>query len=322
MVLGALSFFASFFFQNEFGKKITLATLSLAVSLYLLPVFYSIIKAKIQNFTIRGIFIAVIFGISGLILGLHLLASHAFGHFPSSHISLANLHIVLSVFGFVGLLIVAVAHQVLPMFFVAPNFPEFCKKFVYVFAALLVVFACLIFAGINAELFIKISIAVFMSAFATVALKKIKERRRKISDTSLKYWQIGLVSLIVGSILLLASLFIELVNADYIFAVIFGIGFIGSIIKAMLNKIVPFLVWFHLTSEGNFDAPNINDLLPQKIAMVEFWLHNIAFILLIIGFKHQLFITIGGIFLSLSFLFLASNLYEASKFYARVTRLR
>lgn len=317
--LGALLFFISFYFTMPLFKKVALVLLGVSILAYLMLIFYSITRVKIQNFTVRGVFIAVVFAIFGLLFGIHLLVSHAFENMSASHLSFANLHIVISIFGFAGLLIVAVAHQVLPMFFVAPSFPEFCKKSLYVFALLLVVFVALTLAKIDSEIFIKLSIAIFLSAFSTVALKKIAERRRKISDVSLKYWQIGLSSLLIGAIMLAISIFVQIPNSDFLFAVLFGIGFLCSIIKSMLNKIVPFLVWFHLSSEGNFDAPNARDLLPQKMARVEFLLNLLALGLLLASIFIPLLITIGGVVLSISFILLTYNINTAASMYARLS---
>ncbi|MEO1938389.1 MAG: hypothetical protein ABGW85_07125, partial [Sulfurimonas sp.] len=44
----------------------------------------------------------------------------------SIHMFLANVHSVWGIFGFAGILLIGVAFQVLPMFYVAPSFKAFC----------------------------------------------------------------------------------------------------------------------------------------------------------------------------------------------------
>jgi len=315
LVIGLLAFSSGFYFAASPLKQIAVIFLSIAVLSHLAPIVFAIVKADTAHFTVRGMLISVLFGLLALLLGLHLLSSYAFGTLAPSHQLFANLHIVLAVFGFASILIIAVAHQVLPMFFVAPQFPNFCKKFLFVFSLFLVAYIGLSFANVEVGVIISIVISVFMSAFAVVALKKIKERRRKIADTSLRYWQFGLSSLFIGCVVLLVSKFTNIQNIDFILALFFGFGFLASIMKAMLNKIVPFLVWFHLTSQGNFDAPNINDLLPQKMAKIEFWINLLAFGFFVISNFWPFALQIAGFIYAMSFVVLAYNMRSAASGY-------
>ncbi len=315
IVVGCAAFFAGFYFGIEHCKKVALCALFLAVCVQLLPIIYAVLKAKNEHFTVRGMALSMLFGLVATMLGFHLLSSYAFGTLAPSHYAFVGLHIVLAIFGFAGLLIVSVANQVLPMFFVAPKFPKFCNKFMFVFAASILLYAALVFAGVAADIFVIVAASIFMLSFGVVALKKLSGRRRKVSDISLKYWQFGLAILVAGSVVLIVGIFVEIPNSSFVYGLLFGIGFLASIIKAMLNKIVPFLVWFHLTSEGNFNAPNINELLPQRVAQIEFVLHILAFICLVFGLFFGAFVSIGGLLLAFSFSLLAYNLFVASRYY-------
>jgi len=320
LCIGALSFFIGFYFDLQIAKKIAVIALATATAVYFLPMIYVIMRAGRGNFTIFGMKLSMLFGLAAFALGLHLLSSYAFGSVKASQAIFADIHIALVLFGFIAILVVAVAHQVLPMFYVAPNFPDFCKKFITLFVAVLIVYAALAMSGVEfGTVLLKIVSSVVLSAFATVALRKIGQRRRKISDVSLKLWQLGLSSLILWCVLFVLDLFFSIVHKEYLFAVVFGFGFVTSIMKAMLNKIVPFLVWFHLTSEGNFDAPNINELLPQKRAFVEMCLHVAVFVLLLGGYFFAQLIQCAGVVMVADFLLLASNLFIASNGYKKLS---
>jgi hypothetical protein len=321
LCIGALAFFAGFYFDSGVMKKIAVVSLSVATLSYFLPMIYAIFRASYVNFTIWGMRLAMLFAVIAFCLGLHLLSSYAFGSVKASQLIFADIHIALTSFGFVTILIVAVAHQVLPMFYVAPHFPDFCKKFIVLFAGSLVLYFGLKVASVDiADDILKAMTALVLSTFATVALGKISERRRKISDASLKLWQIGLVSLILSSVFFAMDIFWSIPHKEYIFATVFGFGFFTSIMKAMLNKIVPFLVWFHLTSEGSFDAPNINELLPQERALIEVYLHIGVFAFLTIGYFFAPLIKLAGTLMIIDFLLLASNLYIAASAYKRLSK--
>jgi hypothetical protein len=320
LCIGALAFFAGFYFDLQLAKRVAVVALSIASLAYFLPMLYAILRAGYVNFTIWGMRLSLFFAVIAFCLGLHLLSSYAFGSVKASQVVFADIHIALASFGFVAILIVAVAHQVLPMFYVAPHFPDFCKKFIVLFAVSLALYAGLKIAGIDiADTALKVVAALVISAFATVALKKISERRRKISDASLKLWQFGLACAIVSSALFAIDIFWTIPHKEYLFAALFGFGFATSIMKAMLNKIVPFLVWFHLTSKGAFDAPNINELLPQRRALIEAYLHIAIFAILIAGYFVAPLVKLAGALMIVDFLLLASNLSAAAGAYKRLS---
>lgn len=271
-------------------------------------------QKQLVSLTVKGMRLSVIIGFLALLLGIHLLASHTNYKIGESHMRFANLHIMLAIFGFIGVLIISVAKQVLPMFYVAPEFPKFCNIWPFV------VFAAALCSAVPVEAVAvasKIVIAVAMSAFAVVALKKLKERRRLLSDGSLKMWQTGLFSLVAAVLVWGYDIFVGIQNSEYILAVLFGYGFIASIVKAMINKIVPFLAWFHLTSRGKWDAPSVREMITDKSANIELWLHWGAIISFSAGYLFYGFANLGAALAAGSFAVLAKNVYGATTIYKK-----
>ncbi|MEY4504395.1 MAG: hypothetical protein RL154_689, partial [Pseudomonadota bacterium] len=164
----------------------------------------------------------------------------------------------------------------------------------------------------------KIISAVVFSAFGAVALKKISQRRRKVSDASLKLWKIALVFAIIWAILVVVDIFIAIPNKEYLFAIVFGFAFAGTIMVAMLNKITPFLVWFHLTSSGNFDAPNMNELLPPELARLTMKLHIASLVFLFGGYFFEPLIRVAGVFIVLEFSVLFYSILGAARIYNKL----
>jgi hypothetical protein len=83
----------------------------------------------------------------------------------------------------------------------------------------------------------------------------------------------------------------------------------------MLYKVVPFLVWFHLTNQGYMNMPTMNDLIGKKLTITQFYLH-IASLASLIGlvFISEMQI-IAGIVVVLSNGFILYNLIKGSKLY-------
>lgn len=319
LVAGCLTFFVGFYFSNNFSKILALGLLLLSSVMYLIPILIAVAKADRKLFTVTGMGIAILFCVATILVGLHLLATHAFGAIDAKQIVLSNIHIIFSTIGFVSVLIFAVAYQVLPMFFVSQSFSNIYKKLIFLLVTTVLLIALLIYFEAKIQIFLLRVLPLLLIVLAAFGLHRLRNRKRKMSDVSLKYWQFGFICLIITSLVMFVNSFTMLNYANFLIGVLFGIGFLTSIIKAMLNKIVPFLVWFHLTSEGNFDVPNINELLPQKMARAEQALYFISFGFILSGVLWSVFFNIGGGVLSVSFLLLSRNLYVASSEYYRLS---
>lgn len=313
--LAALLFFGGFVFLRALlgiAGLLILCAVALFFGMLLFKIFS---KKEIVSQTVKGMRVAIIVGILALLIGMHLLSSHALGSLSESHAKFTQIHILLAVFGFFGTLIISVAHQVLPMFYVSPEFPKFCRMWPIVIG---IASAALFVPYISSLSQIVIWIA--FAAFAVVALKKIKERKRLMSDASLKLWQTGLISLLMGLALWAYSLFFELKEAEFLFALFFGLGFLGSIVKAMMNKIVPFLAWFHLTSIGKWDAPSVREMIKDKDANIELWLHWCSLGLFVLSIFAQPLFQFGCMAAAAGFAVLLKNIVGAVLIFRRESK--
>jgi hypothetical protein len=308
--IGAATFFAGFVLYRPFLFVATTILLLTAVLFFGMLLFKISAKQGEISQTVKGIRLSIVVALISIGLGVHLLSSHAMNHIGASHMDLANTHIILSVFGFVGVLVISVAHQVLPMFYVAPEFPKFCKAWPYV-----IFFSSLALFIPASAIYAKIVIWIAFLAFGVVALKKLKERRRLMSDASLKLWQTALLMLITGLTFWAYSTFFELPGQKFIFTLFFGLGFIGSVIKAMINKIVPFLAWFHLTSMGKWDTPTVREMITDKAANIELYLHWSAIVVFCISIFAKIFFAIGCLLAFASFAVLFWNVLGAVKLF-------
>lgn len=314
IAFGAVLFFCGFVFYRPL---LFAATIILLVSLLL---SFGMLIAKIQtnkqltSQTVKGVRLALIASILAFGLGGHLLFSQASLNILSSHFRLADVHLGVAIFGFFATLVIAIAHQVLPMFYVSPEFPKFCRVWPSV---IFVASVALFIPNETVSTVAKLVIWTALLAFAVVALKKLKERKRLLSDASLKMWQTGLSSLIIALAVWAISVFFELKSKEFLFALFFGLGFLGSIVKAMSNKIVPFLAWFHLANNGIWDAPSVREMISDKAANGELYFHLASIMLFFASiFFHPAFL-LGSLCAAISFGILATNIIKTVKIYKR-----
>ncbi len=250
---------------------------------FLIPLFsmlYAIRGVEHLTASIKAMRMSLSFASVIVLMGMFLLYGYAEDDITQLHYIIANVHSVWAVFGFAGILIIGVAFQVLPMFYVAPRFKQFCKKrIVWIVSFGLLMWLLLSSYAPAYALYAKIWIATFFWAFATAVWVKFNKRKRPISDVTVWYWRAASIFLTLGAFL---WIFDEFFKHEYIVMVgiLIGGGFILSIMLGMLYKIVPFLVWFHLNAMGYMTIPTMNEMINKTAAKVQFTL----FILALVGF--------------------------------------
>jgi hypothetical protein len=271
-----------------FGLKFDISFLSNFSYIALLSGFLIMILSivyglkDVSNFTatIRGMSASLVFAFFIAFIGAFLLFEYATGSISKYHMLLANIHSVWAIFGFSGLLIIGVAFQVLPMFYVAPKFKKFCKRrVVFLISTGLIIWMILNIFYEEYALYAKLWIATFFWAFATTVWIKFNKRKRPVVDVTVWYWRSASIFLTLGSFL---WIFDEFFKHEYIVMVgiLIGGGFVLSIMIGMLYKIVPFLVWFHLNGMGYMKIPTLTEMIDRDLAKVQF----VLLVLSLIGF--------------------------------------
>lgn len=211
------------------------------------------------------------------VLGAIMLGAYAGLWSVEDYISMRQMHFVLGGFGWIFLLIVGVCLQVLPMFYVAQNFSKSLYAFILPLMLCIAVFALVL--GQHSALFASLSLVSLY--FGINAIFRLKNRKRKIKDSSMPLWFLGFWLLIVLGAWLMVQAIIESSLLDSIMSknfalislfaygngVLFG-GFCLCIISAMIFKIVPFLAWFHLIFKSIANVPNMRDFIPAKYIKV------------------------------------------------------
>ena len=240
----------------------------------------SLLRARTAFATVNGMWAALIGFAVTATLGVLLAWSFGRGVFPLGFATWRDVHPLWGVAGWIGLLVVGVGYQVVPMFQLAPPYPAVLTRLLAPLALVGLAGASLL-PGTWMPRLAASGTAAALCAFALTTLALQARRRRRLPDVSLDYWRVALGSLIAASLLFVLRPLWPLTEAarrEVLVAILAIIGFAVSVIEGMLLKIVPFLAWFHLQARAGLAArvPHVKEFLPDASARWQFRTHGTA----------------------------------------------
>jgi hypothetical protein len=254
-----------------------------------------------------------------LTLGISLAMLHAGWWVPPAVDAAIAAHIAFGLLGWVLLLVIGVAYQVVPMFQITPPYPPRPSRWLagMLFAVLLLRGAASLHPG-AAGLIADAGLAGGILLFAVATLRLQARRRRKLPDVTLDYWRLGMASLIACvAAWLVARLWPAWAGSDA-YPLLLGVLFIGgfgvSVVSGMLYKIVPFLAWFHLQAQLQARAgsiPTMRDMIGEGRMRWQFRLHLATCVLLAGATRWPQLAMAGGVVLGVSAALLWINLLAA-----------
>ena len=315
LVLGTL--FLSFSFILEIKILLHIAVLFLAIAFltFFIMSIKLLFKVKYLTTTVKAMRLFSLAGIITLFLGLYLAISHITLEFNAQYYSFVFLHILFGLFGFALLLIMGVSFQVIPMFYVAPDFPKFIQnKLPLIIFILLFVSALFFFLDIN-FLILKIIFSSLIISFCFYGLKSLNNRKRPVFDATLWYWKFSLVCLAISLIIWLVGF-----DTNYILAVVFAFGFLYSLLQGMVYKIIPFLSWFHLSSKGYFKLPTIREFIDERYIKIHFFVHISSVIFFVLSYFLNDLIYLASILFLFSNILFFLNCLNAVKKYISISK--
>jgi len=256
--------------------------------------------------------------------------------------TLAHVHALWGLGGWVGLLVIAVAYQVVPMFQVTADYPGAMRRWLP--AALLASIALWTAAivcgpalsgairapdaateGTASDLSTLVTwlsagaAAIGYALFAAVTLRLLWRRKRPKLEATTLFWYLGASALLGCALVWMLGAFRPLLRESAAWPLALGIlaivGFAASVVNGMLYRIVPFLVWYHLQTAvagTRIRVPNARDLIGQRAMLGQFVLQVVAIFLLVAAtLRPEHFARAAGIILLLSQGWLWINLMQA-----------
>jgi hypothetical protein len=286
--------------------------LALGLTGFLTAASFSLAKARSID-TMRAMALALAFLAATALIGLALTGWLA-GHWPlADPLAWLGRHALLGMAGWVGMLVVGTAWQVVPMLQLTPAYPPRLTR------ALLVALAVSLPAALLLpppwQVLGQGGLALGFIAFALATLDLQRRRKRKIADVTLQFWRLGMICLILAAVLF--PLPLPEAGRTTI-GILFLAGFAVPVVNGMLYKIVPFLAWFHLQSQKGILAaglPSMKDYLPDQRARGQFLVYLAAVACLLAAPFLPALALPGGLLLALSSAWLGLNLIQAVRLY-------
>jgi len=314
LTIGILSLSGAFAFGGAAMFIVAAVFLGSSI-LYTANLILPLLFGGVTHDTLRGMRLALISLSVTAIFGIVMASSYANSSFSTMHDAIRTSHYSLGLIGWIGTLIIAVAFQVIEMFYVTTPYSPWCKRnaFRMIAASLFLKVVWLFFALPFVWIF-DLVIGALLVGFVVTTAKRLQLRKRRVSDVSIWFWGAGIILLLISLMAYGAfevSSYEPLVSISLIAFALFAL----AIILGMMGKIVPFLVWFHLSSAGIMDAPIMSNIIPHTRAKTLFSLFLLTSFSLLGGvFVLELFV-VGAIAAAGMFALLFFNLINALKVY-------
>lgn len=314
LVIGILSLCGAFIFSLP--ELFIIASIFLGASiLYCANLILPLLFGGTPHDTLRGMRLALIALALTAVLGIVMASEYANSSFSSVHEAVRTSHYSFGLIGWIAALIIAVAFQVIEMFYVTTPYSLWCKRNAFrIIAASLLLKVLWIFTHLPYSWMFDLIMGALLSGFIFTTLKRLNQRKRRVSDVSIWFWQSGM-ALLSLAILTYGAFIGSGYDALQSIALIAFALFALAVILGMMGKIVPFLVWFHLSSAGYMDAPIMSNIIPAKRAKGVFALFAITSVTMIGGVFCLESLLIGAIVGGGMFGLLLLNLIHALRLY-------
>lgn len=322
LAAGTLALTLGFLLHSEAWLRIAATLLGSGWGIFLVAAGHAAWIAPSRSATLAAIRLALTALLVTVLLGLALIAALSGGIVLDIRRSV-DLHGAWGFVGWIGLLAIGVAYQVVPMFQLTPHYATSIKRWlVPVLFGLLWIWTlagdAALLGGLAGG-----AAALLLTGFAAATLLLQRRKRRPGSDVSVSFWRLGMVSLAAAALLWIVSS-LDVAGAGSLppslFAVLFLLGFAASVVNGMLYKIVPFLVWFHLSSrQGVRGVPLMNAIVPARWSRLHLRLHLAAVTLILAATAtgHAVVLTAGALLLAGSAVVLGSAIARAYRVYLR-----
>ncbi|MBL8956519.1 MAG: hypothetical protein JNK82_37440 [Myxococcaceae bacterium] len=235
-------------------------------------------------------------------------------------VELVHLHAAWGLLGFALCLVAGVAYVVVPMFQLTPAYPvPVARALPLALLAGLGLWSAGVPLGFRPVAAVGAAVlATATVAFAAQTLLLQASSKRRGRDTTAWCWRLGLCCLLLAvasaSWLYLGCPPALRAPLEYLTGVFSLAGAFPALISGMLYKIVPFLVWLHLSRRGP-GAPLMHQVIGEPGPRAEVVTHAAAVVLLAAGVASPLLAASGGALFAASKVVLGLNLAVAMSVY-------
>ena len=314
-ILGVITLLFAFNFTHAWIFMLASALLGASILYIVIIMLKNLLKLPNHSASSKGMSLTLISLAMVILLAFYLTATLSSFNEGSYYLQVREAHFSFGLFGWIALLIISISFQVIEMFYVTPAYPKFVSGYLPLkIVALLTLGLIISFFIENIWVLIDIFLALILTGYALITLKRLTQRKRPLTDATVWFWRLGLSALILSMLSILITLFSDntlFPKLSYIFFATFAL----SIVFAMFYKIVPFLTWFHLNSQGYFTAPMMHEVIHPKTAKKHLYIHIATIVTFIISLFLPQFIILAGLLTTLSFGWMTWQIIHAWRLY-------
>ena len=330
LTTGTLSLTGGWLWQKPGLLILASILLSLAITGFIVVMLLTLRKARAGHPTVYSTRVALIAFALTMILGIYMVMGYGWSALTRLP-GMTDLHMTWGLAGWVGLLIMGVAYQVIPMFQITADYPKLMMRGLTIVMFLLL----LCWSGVQVffadRVWLSNLIAAFLAAglvgFSWVTLNILSRRRRHVPDITLDFWRLASSCLLLVVIVWGLSLFAIHDRLGLFIGVLMIVGFSMSAVSGMLYKIAPFLIWLHLNNYGQekdrtrIKIPNMKQVIPEHKARLHFRAHSLMLLFCFPAvFWPDYFLRPAALLLMVAAMILWNNLYSALRLYININR--
>lgn len=327
---GTLALASGWLWQKP--RLLTLAGVLLGLTImgFILVLLITLRKAHSGHATVRSTTVALIALAVTVALGAYLAMSYSWSGLERLP-GMTDQHMTWGLVGWVSLLIMGVAYQVVPMFQITPDYPRLMMRWFTTAILLLLLCRSLLQTFLpQANWVLQLGAGLLASAlacFSLISLNLMSRRRRRIPDVTLNFWRVSLSCLLLAVIVWSLSLTGIHDRLGLFFGVLMIGGFSMSAVSGMLYKIVPFLIWLHLNNDMQGKSrtrgkiPNMKQVISERHTRLHFRAHSLMLLLYFLAvFWPDYFLRPAALLLIITAVILFTNLYSALCLYNHIIR--
>jgi hypothetical protein len=328
LLIGIFSLIFGLYLVNHFLLTVAIISLSSALSSFLIGFLYAALGMP-ETSSSLSIRLACLSLLITLCLGLYFVLGWLNPNLFSSFRMFTNIHLLWGFIGWTFLLVMGVSFQIIPMFYVTPDYPKWLSKFLPATIFFQLVLISLFQPVAHIKTFSFILLALTTSIYPAYTLYLISLRRRKSQDITLRFWNTSMSAYLLSAVIFLVSLFYNghyLAEVELLFACMLLLGFAITLMTGMLLKIIPFLVWLNLQQtwikypSKKMPLSNMQQVIPSKIVKHQYSIcmaMMFAIFTLCAGIKADWFIQITAILVFINFSHLLIYLIKSKQTYNR-----
>ncbi len=292
---GTLLLIFGFMSQLELFFRLSIYILIPSLLYFSFIVFYALYTSHSIVASTRSLRFTLLSFLVSIIFGFILASGYAWKEYGLLR-QYTDMHIAWASIGWVLTSIIAISYQVIPMFQITTELPTWIKKLLVPAIFIFLILLSLIYIddshkqllNFQLSIILKVTISLFISVFIYYSIKHLLNRKKRMPDISLWFWVTGLSNLLLTIFIYLYSLFFD-TNDSILLGVLFFAGVSIPIIIGMLNKIVPFLIWYHLHRNHGQNGPGISsiplttDIISHYMSLWSYRIYISSFLLLVLS---------------------------------------